>query len=198
MSKKFAFTALLLAGALQNHAGALDLSPRELIIERDAPSVKRYFFQDGDKRLAFRIDPDTAVSGGGDSVAFQFGDSQNALMTIRRSRMGPQNPFDEQNLRTYRAAARELFPAMVNDVQLVEEKPNAISINEWTSYQFVFVYKVYGSVYRRTITFLNYSEREQFIVDVAAPAQEFDRIYARGYSVINSLTEYKVGAFGST
>src|SRR5437773_12235691 len=102
MIRKLALTALLLPGLLLSRASALDLTPRDLTIERDTPGAKRYFFQDGGKRMAFRIDPETAVRGGFDSVAFEFGDSHKAVMTIKRSRLGPQNQFDEQNLRLYR------------------------------------------------------------------------------------------------
>ena len=47
--------------------------------------------------------------------------------------------------------------------QLESEKPNAIPINGWTRHQFIFTYNLFGFPYRRSVTFINYSEKEPIV-----------------------------------
>jgi hypothetical protein len=176
----------------------LDLTPHEIILGSDGPPMKRYFFEDEGKRLSFRIDNAMATSGSSDAVGFQFADLRNAAMKILRSQTKPAVPFDEKNIQFYRNTARTLLAADAANVELQEEKPNAISINGWTSHQFIYTYTLFGASYRRSITFLNYSETEQFIVDVIAVADDYEKTYARGYRVLNSLTDLPISTAGPT
>ncbi len=177
---------------------ALSLSPNELPTNTSGPVIKRYYFQDEGKRLTFRIDGKMAVSGNSDSVAFRFDDLPAAAMKIVRSQMKPAIAFDEKNLPSYRATARALLAPEAINVEVAEEIPNAIAINGWTSHQFVLTYDLFGLHYRRSITFLNYSEKEQFIVDVVSGPEDYGKVYARGYRVLNSLSDTPLATAGPT
>lgn len=181
--------ALVLAGVLFSQAHALDLTPHEITVTSDGPPVKRYFFQDGDKRLAFRIDNKMTVSGSHESAVFRFGDLRNAGMKLSRSQSNPQTPFNQKSLESYRTVARSLIPANAADIRVEEEKPDAITINGWGSQQFVFTYHLFGFPYRGSVTFLNYSEKEQIVLDVSAPAPDYEKTYLRGYRVLNSISD---------
>ena len=187
--KKLISAALLLFGAFLNGTYALDLTPHEISLTNDGPPVKRYFFQDLGKRMSFRIDNKMTVSGASDSAVFRFGDIKTAGMTLSKSRINPEVPFDEKNLESYRAAARAFLPPDAKNAQLEEEKPNAVAINGWTSQQFIFTYNLFGFPYRRSVTFLNYGEKEQIIFDVSASTPDYEKTYARGYRVLNSLSD---------
>lgn len=181
--------AILVAAPPLASVYALDLTPHELTGQKDIVTAGRYFFQDSFRRMGFRLDSQMSVSGSGDSVGFQFADIKNAAMKIVRSSKTPDVAFEEKNAEVYRQLARAFVPGHAEEVVLEFEKANAIAINDWTSYQYTFTYKLFGFPYRRTISFLNYSDKEQFVVDVSAPAPDFDRAYWRGYSVLNSLSE---------
>jgi hypothetical protein len=187
--RKLIAPALVLIGALFSDAQALDLTPHETTVTNDGPPVKRYFFQDGNKRLSFRIDKKMTVIGASDSAAFRFNDIRNAGMKLSKSQSNPQVPFDQKNLEPYRSAARSFVPANATDVQFEEEKPNAIAINGWVSQQFILNYKLFGFPYRCSVTFLNYSEKEQIVLDVRAPAADYEKTYLRGYRMLNSLSD---------
>ncbi len=170
---------------------ALDLTPRAVASAFNGLRVKRYFFEDAGKRMGFRIDNKMTVKGSSDSAEFKFDDLKDAAMLISRSSKNSVKPFEEKGLESYRAEARALVPGNATDVQLEQENPGAIAINGWTSYQFVFSYKLSGFDYRRSITFLNYNNAEQLILDVSAPKVEFDVVSIRGYQVLNSLSELR-------
>jgi hypothetical protein len=188
--RKLIGSILVLGGALFSETWALDLTPHEASVTNDGPPVKRYFFQDGDKRLAFRIDNKMTVSGGNESAAFRFSDTRNAGMKLSKSPSTPQVSFDQKNLESYRMAARTFIPVNATGVQVEEEKPNAIAINGWVSQQFIFKYDLFGVPYRSSVTFLNYSEKQQIVVDVTAPAPDYEKTYFRGYRVLNSISDH--------
>jgi hypothetical protein len=195
--KKFTAIACLLIATLPS-VRALDLTPHEVIQSNEGPPMKRYYFEADSKRLSFRIDGKMSLSGNSDTVGFGFGDLKNATMKISRSQTNPSIPFDEKNIHFYRNTARTFLAADATNVQAEEEKPNAISINGWTSHQFVYSYTFFGLSYRRSITFLNYSDTEQFIVDVTATADDYEKTYTRGYRVLNSLTDLPINTAGPT
>jgi hypothetical protein len=187
--KKLIMAALLVTGAFLDGADALDLTPHEVAIAKDGPPIRRYFFQDANKRLGFRMDDKMTASGANDSAIFRFSDIQTATMRLSKSPMKPDVLFDEKNLVSYRAAARALLPPDAKDVRVEGEKADAIAINGWTSRQVVFTYYLFSIPYRRSITFLNYSGKEQIILDLGAAAADYEKVYFRGYRVLNSLSE---------
>ena len=187
--KKIITAALLLAGALLSAAHALDLTPHEIALANDGPPIRRYFFQDADKRLGFRMDDKMTASGERDLVVFRFADIKTAAMKLSKSRIKPEVLFDEKHLESYRATARTFLPSDAKDVRIEEEKADAIAINGWTSRQFVFTFSLFSIPYRRSITFLNYTGKEQIVLDIGAAASEYQKTYFRGYRVLNSLSE---------
>ncbi len=196
--KKSTVCLLLLAALKTGSLQALNLTPNEIPSAVEGPQIKRYFFEDQGKRLTFRVDRTTYVSGTSDGVAFRFDDLQRAAMKISRSQTTAGIPFDEKNLASYRTTARALLPPTAANVQIEAETPNPISINHWTSHQFLFTFEQFGQQFRRSITFLNYSDKEQLIVDVSAVGEDYAKTYGRGYRVLNSITDTPISATDPT
>ena len=179
MNKSIALT-FLLAGCFST-ARALNLQPREVMVEKDGPPVRRYFFQDEGKRLFFRIDGKMSVNGSANEAVFRFSDIHDAIMKLAKSAMTPQIPFDEKNLKLYRATAQGYAPAQATEVQVTEENSDAVSINGWINHQFMLTYKLFGSPYRESVTFFNYSPTEQLVFDVRSPEADYEKTYSRSY-----------------
>ena len=197
-TKKILAGTLLFAGAIISTQAALDLTPNEIKASNDGPPAKRYFFRDADKRLTFRIDDKMSVSGGSGAIAFLFQDINGAIFKMAHSPLGAAVPFDEKNLPAYLNAARSFVPADATEVKMDAEVNNPISINRWTSHQYSFSYKLFGFAHRRSIIFLNYSEAEQLVLEVSAGAADYEKTYARGYRVLNSISDTPVNPDGPT
>lgn len=187
---KRTFASLAVASVCLNTAFAINLQPRETTVEKDGPPVRRYFFTDETKQVLFRIDSKMTVSGSTNQAVFNFQDIRNASMRLTTSGMTPQTPFDEKNLELYRAAMRGFVPADAKDVQITEEKSDAVPINGWISHQFVAIYKLFNFPYRHSVTFFNYSATQQLVFDVVAPESDYEKVYARSYRVLNSLSDF--------
>ena len=190
--KKWYPAVLLFFGLISTGAHALDLTPLEITLSNDGPPATRYFFQDEGKRLSYRIDNKMTVKGTSVSVAFHFNDIDTADMEWSKSPVRPVLPFDEKNLAAYRAAARTFLPPEATDIQLEEEKQEAIAINGWTSQQFIFTYKMFGVARRRAVTFVNLRAQEQVVFEISAATADYEKAYARGYRVVNSISEMPV------
>jgi hypothetical protein len=186
------YSAALLFGLISTGAHALDLTPSEITISTEGPPATRYFFQDEGKRVSYRIDNKMTVKGTSDSVAFAFNDIGTAEMKWSKSPVHPVLPFDEKNLAAYRTAAHTFLPHDATDIQLEEEKPEAIAINGWTSHQFIFTYKMFGVARRRAVTFVNLRAQEQVVFEISAATADYEKAYARGYRVLNSISEMPV------
>ena len=179
--------ALSFAACL-NAAHALNLQPREIMIEKDGPPVRRYYFQGQGKRLLFRIDGTMKVRGSANEAVFQFSDIRDGAMKLSKSKMTPKTDFDEKGLKLYRKAARTYVPAQATEVQIAEESASAVSINGWVNHQFVFSYKLFGRPFRESVTFFNYSPNEQLVFDVRSTDPDYAKTYSRSYRVLNSLS----------
>jgi hypothetical protein len=190
--------ALIFSAAIcLTSAHALNLQPREVMVEKDGPPVRRYFFQDEGKRLFFRIDGKMTVSGSANEAVFRFSDIHDANMKLAKSRITPETAFDEKGLKTYRPAAQSYVPPQATDVQITEEASDAIPINNWRDHQFTLTYKLFGSAYRESVTFINYSPTEQLVFDVRSSEADYEKTYSRSYHVLNSLSSL-VGEQGPT
>ncbi len=188
-TKKILFATLLRSVAISSNIYALNLTPHELTVAKDGPPIKRYFFQDEDKRLIFRMDNMMTVDGTTASATFRFNDLKSAGMTLSKSPMKPEMLFDQKNLEQYRSVARSFVPQNATDVQPESERSDAVPINGWTSHQFIFTYNLFGFPYRRSVTFVNYSEKEQLMFDVCGAEADYAKAYMRSYRVLNSLSE---------
>ena len=182
--------ATLIIGAVSSTGAlGLDFTPYRVFTAEEGPPVPRYYFQDHDKRLSFRIDNKMTVVGSSSGVTFGFQDLNSGSMRLSKSPLSPERPFGDKTGETYRTTARSLLPSQATEVQLQNETAGAIAINGWTSQQYKFLYTLEGVPYSRSITFINFSPQEQIVFDVAAPAADFAKIYARSYHVLNSVTE---------
>lgn len=192
--RKQIIPALLFFGSISTGAAALDLTPHEVARESNSPITMRYYFQDAAKRFSFRIDNKMTVHGTSQSASFSFKDIPDGSMKLSKSRLQPELPFEEKNLETYRAAASALLPAEATDVKLEEELPEAIAINGWSSRQYSFTFKLFGVARRRSVTFINFNPQEQIVFEIAAPEVNYEKTYARGYRVLNSLSDLLPGS----
>jgi hypothetical protein len=178
-------------------ARALNLQPREVATDKDGPPMRRYFFQDEGKRLLFRIDGNMTVAGSANEAVFRFSDIHDGAMKLSKSGMKPEVAFDEKNLKLYRAAAQTYVPPQATEVQISAENSDAIPINGWINHQFVLTYKLFGALYRESVTYFNYSATEQLVFDVRSTEADYAKTYSRSYRVLNSLSDF-TGKTGPT
>jgi len=188
---RFVLISSLYLGLLLS-CDALDLTPHRRVAGVE-DATGRYYFQNDAKKLGFRVDPKTRVSGNASKAVFEFSDLETAGMTIAQSTLTPDTPFEGDGLKKYRDLATGSLPAGSLNVVLETEIPNAIPINRWSTHQYVFTCNFYGVSVKKSITFLNFSGKEQLVVTISAPAKDYAKAYARSYGILNSIYEMKPG-----
>jgi hypothetical protein len=194
MRRLFLSTCLFLGLLIQ--CRALDLTPRPRV-SGVMDATARFFFKDEAKKFGFRVDPKTRVSGNPARAVFELTDLETSGMTIDKSPLDSRAPFTGDSLKQYGDLAHAALPAGATDVVLEQELPNAISINGWTSRQYVFTCNFYGVKLRRSITFVNFSPKDQLLIAINAPVKNYDKTYARCYGILNSIYSMKPGEDGA-
>ncbi len=114
-------------------------------------------------------------------------------MTIAKSPLDTRTPFSGDALKQYSDLARNSLPAGATDVVLEQDVPNPISINGWSSHGYVFTCNFFGVKFRRSVTFLNFSPKDQWLIAINAPVKNYDKTYARTYGILNSMYAMKPG-----
>ena len=186
---KLAFLTPLAAVICAGTAAALDLTPHYVTTQVEGPPVRRPCFVDGDKKFAVTVDSETELTGYDGSAIFNFTKFPRAVMRLGQSPLKPSAVFEGQTLDRYRAAAAQLLLQGAEQPVLESEVTNVLPINHWTSHRFVFVYKFTGAPMRESVTFLNFDEKQQIVMQIRSRDADFAKITARAEDIIRRWHE---------
>jgi hypothetical protein len=170
-------------------ASALDLAPKFINTSADGITIRRPYFSDGSKKYSVTLNVETELVPYEDGALFRFIKLKNAEMRLRPSSFSTEVKFAPDTLDRYQDAARKLLPQIAQEVTLVEETPNPVTINRWKSHRYVFKYKTPTGEVRESITFLNITPDQQVIVQVYAMEKDFTDAAARAWDIIRRWHE---------
>jgi hypothetical protein len=186
MKKTAVFLSLALSAAT---VAAVDLTPRYLDIVGDGFVIHRLYFSDDKKKIGVSMDTETEVVSESGGVGFFFTKFPGASFSMRESTLTPKTPFSDNSLELYRANALTLIPQGTTGAKIEEEASDPIPVNNWHSYRFVFSYYTGTTSAKRSITFLNISDKQQLILITTATGQNFSIADARSHLIICSWHE---------
>ena len=164
-------------------AFAIDLTPH---VTENAQGFLRAVFVDGKTRYVVNLPPKTAVTGGAAKTQFVLSELEGAAFSIAISPMAPDVPFREPDLETYRKMALALAGPPERKATVKKEEDGPIAINGWTSYRFIVTFTLPGRRILQSVTFLNFSPKEQWLLVITAPEKYFEEADARSSSIIRS------------
>ncbi|MEO7931850.1 MAG: hypothetical protein ABIT76_01700 [Chthoniobacterales bacterium] len=170
-------------------AFAWDFTPQSAVTFVDGPAQRHYSLLNDTRKVNFRIDGTTKVSGDAGKAEFIFTDLANATLKIALSPLNEKKPAFQGNIPVYLEAARKLLPEGSTEIIMASEADNVFPINQWTSHQFVFQYGYFGRPFRTSVTFLNYSAKDQWIVVLSAGPNEFEGAGHRTSRLLNTFLE---------
>ena len=175
-------------------AGAVDLTPRFVDTFTDGITTHRLYFTDGDQKIGLSINHETKVEAGLGGTVFRFPKFSDILFILKHSPMASDQAFEGVTLDRYREAARRLLPPGAQDISMIGEEPDPITINRWRSYRFTYSCQSTGFLRRQSVTFLNISADEQLVLVVTATEQNFPEAAARSWQIIRSWQPILPGA----
>ena len=166
---------------------ALDLTPhivKRVTLQRseDCP-----YFLDGKTRYKVNLPAKTSIWGEKGVAHFSFADMDGAVYVMKASPLKADLPFSGPSLEVYRQAVLSFIPEKATDVAIQKEKPNPLSINEWTSYEFIVASNSSGTRLMQSVTFLNFSPTEQIVLITTATGKQFDLAATKSSEIIRSL-----------
>ena len=155
----------------------LDLTPRFETRITGTQSENIPYFVEGDTRYAMEIPLGVTASRDEGEAVFHFRDLGGTL-TMKPSPFNPDDPFSGPALETYRKAALGFVPAGATDISIKAEAPNPLTFHGWSSHCFTVAYQLPGRRFLQSVTFLNFSARQQILLVASAPADHFIRVEA--------------------
>jgi hypothetical protein len=179
----------LFLGLTALSASALDLTPHFTLTNADGVTIRRPYFVDGSKKYAVTLNVDTELVPYEDGALFKFLKLKNAEMRLRPSAFSTEVNFEPATLDRYQEAARKLLPQIAQDVVLIEQVPNPITINRWKSHRFHYKYKTALGEVRESITFLNITPNQQVIMQVYSMEKDFTDAAERAWDIIRRWHE---------
>lgn len=108
---------------------------------------------------------------------------------MRASTISAQTGFAPETFELYRQAAVSLLPAGSTAVEIISSELDPYPINGWSSLRLTFSYRAANRPRRQSVTFLNFSPKEQIVIQTAASEGYFDEITARTFNIIRRWHE---------
>lgn len=105
---------------------------------------------------------------------------------LEKSPFAPTVSFKEPDLTRYREYALAQAPAGSTEVRLTGETENPLPILDWTDYEYMIEYALYGQSYKRGVMFLNVDATTQLRVTVLSPPADFDRVRKSAFRLLQS------------
>ncbi|HWL52942.1 MAG TPA: hypothetical protein VNQ90_10935 [Chthoniobacteraceae bacterium] len=159
----------------------LDLTPRYATSDHPAQDdFQRLYFSNGDEEpVIIKPDHHTTVTGGSGETTLQFNNLQGASLLLRNSPLRPDLSFSEANLETYRATARQFAPQGQLKVVKESEEIDISLKNIWDASVFTTTYALPGSEVTQSVTFINYTPKQQIVLVLSAFSNEFEDAQSR-------------------
>ena len=161
---------------LQN-AWSLDLTPHFVTRITGNQTEDIPYFLDGDTRYSAELPRGVSASQGEGTAIFNYQYLEGSL-TMRPSPFKPDVLFGGPALEAYRKVALGFVPAGATDASIQQENPNPLTFNGWTSHRFTIGYQLPGRSFLQSVTFLNFSDRQQIVLITCAPRKNFEKAEA--------------------
>lgn len=165
---------------------AVDFAPHFTDTTIGGVVQRRLFFVDGNQKISINMDFQTRVEAGAGGAVFHFLRIPNAAFILRSSPMSADEPFNGVSLLRYREAAHRFLPPGVTSIESLEEIPDAVTLNRWSSFRFAYSYIEQGAPRVCSVTFINIRPSEQIVMVVMAPSKDFDDAAQRSWFIIRT------------
>jgi hypothetical protein len=163
---------LFLAG--HGSARAIDLRPKYSDKIENGIARHQMFFFDGTRKIGLIFNYQTQMQAAGNGTLVRFLPIPDANLLLRPSPMSAGQPFTGVSLERYREAAHRLLPSRITHVKPLGETPDALPINGWQSYRFVFSFVEADADRMCSATFVNLNESEQIVLITTADRDHFN------------------------
>ena len=180
--KKTALSFGALATACAS-AFAIDFTPHPT---QNSQGFLRAFFLDGKTRYVVNLPPKTTISGDPARALLYLNDLEGATFSIAKSPMTPEAVFREPDLQKYRMTALAQAGPPERKATVKSEESDPLPINGWTSFRFTVAFQVPGRRFLQRVTFLNFTQKEQWMLVTTAPEKRFEEADGCSWAIFRS------------
>ena len=167
-------------------SSAVDLTPHFVTRGTGEGAIQVPYFLEGETRYSLQIPPGVRTLGGAGEVTFYFNELDGASFTMKASPFKPDVPFTGPSLETYRQALSRFLPPGAQAPTPKSEDPDPLPGRGWAGHRFTLDYKLPGRAFVQSVTYLNFSDRQQIVLIITAPAPLFQKAEEISLRMMNS------------
>ena len=168
-------------------ARALDFTLSTKTVEEDGyPSEVSYFKYDAQTTVAIRAPLRWQISGTPATLVLISQSFPTSEVRLEKSPFTPGVPFEDKGLERYRQHALAQVPPGSTEVLVTKEAWNPLPIYNWTDYEFLVEYTLFGQRLKRSVMFLNLDASQQLQVTAVGPDTDFGRVHKASLVLLQS------------
>jgi hypothetical protein len=170
-------------------AQTIDFTPRWENVLADGNAMKQLYFLCEGRKVIYRPPAKWGVFGSSDSIHLTPDRFLEAHASIVNGPAGSPVDFSEKNLEAWARIAGNLLPGSAENVTPLDDKLDAITINDWRGLEKSFSCTIAGRKFVRSILFVKLDARREIRVIVDAPPADFEAVHSAVVASLGSWFE---------
>jgi hypothetical protein len=167
--------ALMSAGATA-HA-IVDLTPTPEEYKAQGLTYQQLIFKDDQQKVSYDLPHGWSYRFDSGRILLIPTDTAFAEASVEAAPLPKPQPFDRATMERLSQQVLTTLPPSSDAITIIKSEQNPVLLNSNPSYEIVVSYKTMGSVFQRSVLFINVPGT-QLIFKLSARKSDFDRLYS--------------------
>jgi hypothetical protein len=154
----------------------LDLTPTLHEFTREGFKYRELLFKDNEKQVRYILPDRWSWRGTASSLVLTPPGKAQAEANIETAPLPIPRPFDEACVKELVQRAESSVPAESENVTIVQQEKNTVSINGNPTLEVILAYEAYGEAFRKSVLFLHLPDTE-LVFKLTAPKSDFEALH---------------------
>jgi hypothetical protein len=168
--------SILMSAATAAHA-IVDLTPTPGQYEAEGITYQQLIFTDDQKKVSYDLPRGWSYRFDAGRILLMPKDTAFAEAIIEAAPLPKPQPFDQPTIDKLRQQVLTAVPANSDAISITKSEQNPVILNGNLSYEIVVSYKTMGSIFQRSVLFINIPGT-QLIFKLSARKTDFNRLSA--------------------
>jgi len=177
MRLRHTVTALILSNAAATAYGLVDLTPSPGEYKAAGITYQQLVFKDGQQNVSYDLPHGWSYRFDGGRILLTPTDVAFAEASIEAVPLPKPQPFDRATTEKLSQQVLTTLPPNSEAITITKSEQNPVLLNSNLSYEISVSYKTMGSVFQRSVLFVN-APGTQLIFKLSARKSDFDRLYS--------------------
>ena len=169
-------TALIVINATAAAYAIVDLTPTPGEYKAEGITYHQLIFKDDEQKISYDLPHGWSYRFDAGRILLSPADTPFAEASIEARALPKPQPFDQPTIDRLSQQVLTTLPPNSEAITITKSEQNPVLLNGNLSYEIVASYKTMGSVFQRTVLFINVPGT-QLIFKLSARKSDFERLY---------------------